>query len=80
LRENFRHGRDLLLQKGVPFEPEELLNPGWQKNLRAKFAQMPEMQETRVVWTGQIQGALLADILYLPEKVEITGDTVILAN
>jgi hypothetical protein len=80
LRENFRRGRELLLEKGVPFEPEELLDPGWQKNLRAKFAQMPEMQETRVIWTGQIQGVHLADTLYLPEKVEVTGDTVILAN
>src|SRR6266436_3252343 len=52
LSENFRHGRDLLLQKGVPFDPEELLDPEWPKNLRSKFAQMSEMQETRVVWTG----------------------------
>jgi len=78
--ESFRRGRELLLEKGVPFEPEELLDPGWQKNLKAKFAQMPEMQETRVVWTGQLQGVHLADTLYLPEKVEVTGDTVILAN
>lgn len=80
LSENFRHGRDLLLQKGVPFEPEELLDLGWQKNLRARFAEMPEMQETRVLLGGQLQGVHLADTLYLPEKVELIGDTVILAN
>lgn len=79
LKENFRAGRELLLQKKVPFEPEELLDPQWQKNLKAKLAQMPEMQETRVV-ANTISGVHLADVLYLPEKVELTGDTVILAN
>jgi hypothetical protein len=41
---------------------------------------MPEMHETRVLWTGQIEGVHLADTLYLPEKVEVKGDTVIIAN
>jgi hypothetical protein len=40
---------------------------------------MPEMQETRVV-SERIKGVYMADTLYLPEKVELTGDTVILAN
>jgi hypothetical protein len=79
-RENFKRGRDLLLQKRVPFEPEELLDPNWQKNLKSRLAQMPEMQETHVIFTGQMEGVNLADTLYLPEKVELTGDTVILAN
>ncbi len=80
LSENFRHGRDLLLQKGLPFDPEELLDPQWQRNLRERLAQMPEMQETHVVFGGQMHGVHLADTLYLPEKVEVTDDTVILAN
>lgn len=80
LREQFKKGRDLLIKKGVPFEPNDLLELGWRKKLKPKFAQMPEMQETRVVRQGKLRGVQLADILYLPEKVEITGDTVILAN
>lgn len=80
LREQFKKGRDLLIKKGVPFEPNDLLELGWRKKLKPKFAQMPEMQETRVVREGKLRGVQLADTLYLPEKVEITGDTVILAN
>ncbi|HXD33465.1 MAG TPA: hypothetical protein VN643_20245 [Pyrinomonadaceae bacterium] len=79
IRENFKRGRELLQEKGVPFEPEELLNPNWHKNLKLSLSQLPEMQAIRVVGK-QIKGVHLADTLYLPEKVELTGDTVILAN
>jgi hypothetical protein len=79
LRENFRRGRNLLLDKGIPFDPEELLDPRWQEKLRSRFDLMPEMHEIRVVG-NRINGVHLADTLYLPEKVELTGDTVILAN
>jgi hypothetical protein len=74
LRQQFRKGRDLLLKKGVPFEPNDLLEFDWRKRLKPKFAQMRVVRET------QLKGVQLADTLYLPEKVEITGDTVILAN
>jgi len=80
LRAQFKKGRELLLKKGVPFDPNDLLEPDWRKRLKPKFAQMREMQETRVVKQGQIKGVQLADTLYLPEKMEVTGDTVILAN
>ena len=80
LRKNFKKGRDLLLKKGVPFEPNDLLEHPWPKTLKAKIAQIPEMQETRVVRQRQMRGVQLADTLYLPERVEITGDTVILAK
>ena len=80
LQKNFKTSRDLLLKKRVPFKPNDLLEPGWRKKLKPEFAQMPEMQETRVIRQKQIRGVHLADTLYLPEKLEITGDTVILAN
>lgn len=80
LREKFKKGRELLQKKGVPFDPNELLEPDWRKRLKPTFAQMREMQETRVVRQAQLKGVQLADTLYLPEKVEISGDTVILAN
>jgi hypothetical protein len=79
LRKNFKKGRDLLLTKGVPFEPYDLLEQSWPKTLKVKLAQIPEMQETRVIRQRQMSGVQLADTLYLPEKVEITGDTIILA-
>ena len=79
-QKNFRKGRDLLLKKGVPFEPNDLVEPRWSKTLKAKLAQMPEMQETRIIRQRQMRGVQMADTLYLPERVEIIGDTVILAK
>lgn len=78
-RASFKSGRDLLLKHGVPFDPDLLLEPGFKKRLAPVFATMPEFQETRVVGK-QMKGVQLADTLFLPEKVELTGDTVILAN
>ncbi|HEX8846107.1 MAG TPA: collagen-like protein [Pyrinomonadaceae bacterium] len=78
-RKNFKSSRDLLLKKGVPFEPEELLKDGWQKKLAPVFAQMPEMQVARF-GGNRLKGVQLAGTLYLPERVEIIGDTVILAK
>lgn len=77
--ENFRPLKELLVQKGVPFEPELVLRPRSKKLIASKLAQMPEMYEVRQVGK-KIKGVQLADILYLPEKVQLTGDTVIMAN
>src|SRR3954471_14920832 len=47
IKKDFEAGKRLLAQKGIPFEPEELLKPGWQHRLMPKFAEMPEMNLTR---------------------------------
>lgn len=77
--EDFKPARELLQKKGVPFEPGLLMSPRWKELLAPKLAQMAEMRQVRRLGK-RIKGALLADVLYLPEKVELTGDTVILAN
>ena len=76
---NFKKGRELLLKKNVPFDPDQLLKPGWQKELKTTVEQMPELQ---VIQQGdtKLKGAQLAHTLYLPENVELTGDTVILVR
>lgn len=76
---NFKKGRALLLQQNVPFDPDDLLKPGWQKRLRTTLDQMPELQ---VIQQGdsKLNGVHLAHTLYLPENVQLTGDTVILAR
>jgi hypothetical protein len=79
LSDDFKPARQLLLKKGVPFEPEELLDPNWKRRLSARLAEMPEMKETKV-FGNRISGVNIGDTIYLPEKVEITSDTVILAN
>jgi hypothetical protein len=55
------------------------MSPRWKELIGAKLAQMPEMQRARRLG-NRLKGVQLADVLYLPEKVELTGDTVILAN
>ncbi len=78
-RENFSSGRELLLGKRVPFDPDELLRDGWVEKLKPVLDGMPEMHKTRYE-TAPLKGAYLADTLYLPERVEVTGHTIIVAN
>lgn len=78
-RENFTSGRELLLTKRVPFDPDELLRDQWPKKLKSTLDSMPEMQQTRYE-KAPLKGAYLADTLYLPEKVQLSGHTIILAR
>ncbi len=76
---NFRPAKDLLLERGVPFNPDSLREPGWQKTLAPLLASMPEMREVRR-YGQDISGLLIGETLYFPEKVTLVGNTVILAN
>src|SRR5947199_4859629 len=67
--EHFGSGRELLLTRRVPFDPDELLREGWHEKLKSTLDAMPEMRQTRYE-TAPLTGAYLADTLYLPEKVE----------
>lgn len=78
-RADFQKARALLIEKNVPFDPEILLTPHWRKTLRSAFDQMPEMKQVRR-GAGRLKGVQLAHTLYLPEKVRLEGDTVILAE
>jgi hypothetical protein len=78
-RKAFRKGRDLLTREGVPFDPEELLKPHWQESLKPILDQMPELQTIKQAG-DRLKGVQVAHTLYLPEKVTLTGDTVILVR
>jgi hypothetical protein len=78
-RQNFKTGRELLLSNRVPFDPDELLRDGWHQKLKPTLDAMLEMHETRHE-SQPLTGAYLADTIYLPEQVQLTGHTVILAN
>ncbi len=78
-RYGFTTGRNLLLDKHVPFEPEELLRDDWPRKLKKTLDAMPEMHEARYE-TAPLKGAYLADTLYLPEKVQLTDHTIIVVN
>jgi hypothetical protein len=78
-RQNFKEGRELLQNKGVPFDPDELLHGRRSKKLKDSLAAMPEMRETRYE-TAPLNGAYFADTLYLPEHVKLQGHTIIVVN
>jgi hypothetical protein len=78
-RRDFEKAKNLLNSKNVPFDPETLLTPHWRKSLKATFDQMPELQEIRR-GNNRMKGVQLAHTLYLPEKVELEGDTVVLVR
>lgn len=78
-RQNFKSGREMLLDKGVPFEPEELLRDRRSKAVKDALDAMPEMHQSRYE-TAPLKGAYIADTLYLPENVQVDGHTVIVAN
>jgi hypothetical protein len=78
-KRNFGAARQLLLEKRVPFDPDVLLQDHWQETLAPIFAQMPEMQEVRYIAEPR-GGVELADTLYLPEKIQVTDDLVIVAK
>jgi len=77
--QHFSSGRRLLLEQDVPFEPEALLDAEWPKKLKDVLSGMPAMKQVRYE-RAPLQGAYIADTLYLPEKVQLTGHTVILVN
>lgn len=78
-RRNFEPMRQLLVEKSVPFEPDVLLDSNWPEKLTSAFTAMPEMQAIRFE-QNPLRGAQLAGTLYLPEHVELEGDTIILAK
>jgi hypothetical protein len=78
-KRNFAIARNLLLSKGVPFDAEVLLQDDWKRTLAPVFARMPEMQQVRYV-ARPLAGVELADTLYLPEKVQVAGDLVIVGR
>ncbi|MDQ3800648.1 MAG: hypothetical protein M3384_14460, partial [Acidobacteriota bacterium] len=78
-RKHFEPAKKLLLARGVPFDPEALLLPDWREKIAPSLAQMNEMQTTLRAGDS-VKGVLIADTLILPEKVTLTGDTVILAK
>jgi hypothetical protein len=79
-RAGFAYARALLVQKGVPFDPDLLLRQDWRSRLAGVFDSMPELRAERQELSGRLKGAYLAGTLVLPEKVVATGDVVILAR
>lgn len=69
----------LLREKRVPFDPYLLFSRGWKEKLRPSLSQMPEMNSNRLL-VDKLEGVQIAGELRLAEKLELTGDAVILTN
>src|SRR5215212_1404053 len=76
---DFTPAREMLQRKGVPFDPDTMLDPDWKEKLARQFDEMPELQTVREPGR-RLKGVHMAGILYLPEKVQVDGDLVILAR
>ena len=76
---DFEPARKMLREAGVPFDPDILLSPNWKKQVEPALSQMPEMQ-TSLRLSNNFSGVQIADTIVLPERVELTGDLIILTN
>lgn len=81
--EDFEPIKKLLLENNLPIDPELILNHALNYETRglanSRLRQMPEMQDVRQIG-NKVEGVQIAGILYLPEKVQLTGTTAIIAN
>jgi hypothetical protein len=75
----FKPARELMLKAGVPFDPDLLKDPAWRRKLAPRLSGLWQMHTPRRLGR-RLGGLQLADTLYLPEKVDLTADTVIIAN
>jgi hypothetical protein len=71
--------RQMLLDKGVPFDPDLLFRSDVRETLNPILAKMPEMQ-VNYFRSEPLEGVIMGGEITLPEKVELVGDTIILAK
>jgi hypothetical protein len=76
----FQKFRKLLIAEGVPFEPNILLESNWQELLSKASPNFVSTRSSMRVANAKMKGAVIADSLYLTDKTEFTGDTIILAR
>jgi hypothetical protein len=69
----------LLLGAGVPFHPDLLLLPDWDRKLKAEFDRWPRLREV-LAPGSRLDGVYIAGTLMLPGRVDLDGETVILAR
>jgi hypothetical protein len=71
---------EMFRQSEVGIDAFLLFSKNWKILLRETFGQIPDMRVDRSITTNELQGLFIANRLYLPDNVRLTGDTVILAN
>jgi hypothetical protein len=79
IKKSFEPAKKMLLEYGVTFDPEILLQPDWREKLSLNLSQMTEAQTT-LRTSDKVKGVVIADTVILPEQVKLTGDLVIIAD
>lgn len=75
----FSKGRIMLEEYGVPFNPNDLLDYRKKSCVLDALKQLPEFRGSEFT-EKTIRGVKIADALYLPERVQLSGDTVLIAR
>lgn len=76
---DFRGLRQMLLNAGVPFEPNVLLEKNWRDHVRNHNGFLEGLSSKQI--DGSFKGGtIIADTLILPSELVLTQDTVIFAN
>lgn len=78
-RKTFQPARQLLLDYGIQFDPDLLMDENWRELLESTFSRMPEMKKV-IHGSGILKGVIIAHTLVLPERVGLATDTVIIAT
>src|SRR5437879_6309991 len=73
-QETFKKGRQLLIDYGVTFEPNDLFDQKRRQELISKIDALPEFHISEQIG-NRLSGVKIADTLYLPEKIKLDGDT-----
>lgn len=76
---SLRKIRKLLHEANVPLQAGDVLSYDWYKRVSLYTGIVPDLRKTKT-GNDKMKGVHVADTLVLPEKVEITGDTLIIAR
>jgi hypothetical protein len=77
--QTFKKGRQMLLDHGVNFEPNDLLDYRKKDRVISRLESRSEFRKSEMT-SNRLSGVRIADTLYLPEKIQLDGDTVIIAR
>ncbi|MFN0141317.1 MAG: collagen-like protein [Pyrinomonadaceae bacterium] len=77
---NFMKERKMLIDQGIPFNPDILLAKNWQEFLKKYHPDFFASNSSVWLANGKMKGAIIADQVFLRKDTILEGDTVILAR
>lgn len=71
--------RKLLKDAHVPLEASDLFSPFWYRRVSVYSNVVPDLTKVKQ-GSNRLKGVVVADTLVLPEKIELAGDTLLIAR